>query len=291
MAEKHLYFCNILVSRWVNALQTKGLRLQHSLQSGMDQSSDQSSVQSNAQSYSESNSFTSMNSSPVQPNGQGSGIPKLPIKSILVVKWDEIGDMAAAVHVFGTLKSAYPEAELHVLCKPFVSTLIAGDPAIDKVFTNIADWQQRYDVVVELRGTWQTLWKSLSRRTMPKYRVDRGWVQAGATATTPPVVSAVPINQVSITGRLRLDSSLPRGSFFALPGKGEGLVSELNAQSQLDTEKFYIDLLSGSDTSLTPEVTAQLPELSDGPHMAYALQWIFFAGLVIYGRILIRRTR
>jgi surfeit locus 1 family protein len=121
--------------------------------------------------------------------------------------------------------------------------------------------------------------------------VDRGWVEAGATATTPPIVTALPHAEVSITGRLRLDSSLPRGSFFALPGKGEGLVSELNAQSQLDTEKFYIDLLSGSDSSLTPEVTAQLPELSDGPHMAYALQWIFFGGLVIYGRILIRRTR
>jgi surfeit locus 1 family protein len=121
--------------------------------------------------------------------------------------------------------------------------------------------------------------------------VDRGWVKAGATATTPPIVTELPQGQVSITGRLRLDSSLPRGSFFALPGKGDGLVSELNAQSQLDTEKFYIDLLSGSDTSLTPEVTAQLPELSDGPHMAYALQWIFFGGLVIYGRILIRRSR
>ena len=121
--------------------------------------------------------------------------------------------------------------------------------------------------------------------------VDRGWVEAGATATTPPVVTTLPQGEVSITGRLRLDSSLPRGSFFALPSKGEGLVSELNAQSQLDTEKFYIDLLSGSDASLTPEVTAQLPELSDGPHMAYALQWIFFGGLVIYGRILIRRTR
>jgi ADP-heptose:LPS heptosyltransferase len=95
----------------------------------------------------------------------------------LVVKWDEIGDMAAAVQVFGTLKSACPEAELHVLCKPFVSTLIAGDPAIDKVITNIEDWQQRYDVVVELRGTWQTLRKSLSLLTMPKYRVDRGWVR------------------------------------------------------------------------------------------------------------------
>jgi cytochrome oxidase assembly protein ShyY1 len=133
-----------------------------------------------------------------------------------------------------------------------------------------------------------TLFRSNNNKS---FWVDRGWVQAGATATTPPVVTAVPIDQVSITGRLRLDSSLPRGSFFALPGKGQGLVSELNAQSQLNTEKFYIDLLSGSDASLTPEVTAQLPELSDGPHMAYALQWIFFGGLVIYGRILIRRTR
>jgi len=133
-----------------------------------------------------------------------------------------------------------------------------------------------------------TLFRSTAKQS---FWVDRGWVEAGATATTPPVVTPLPQGVVSITGRLRLDSSLPRGSFFALPGKGKGLVSELNAQSQLNTEKFYIDLLSGSDTSLTPEVTAQLPELSDGPHMAYDLQWMFFGGLVIYGRILIRRTR
>jgi surfeit locus 1 family protein len=133
-----------------------------------------------------------------------------------------------------------------------------------------------------------TLFSSIENKS---FWVDRGWVQAGATATTPPVVTALLQGEVSITGRLRLDSSLPRGSFFALPGKGQGLVSELNAQSQLNTEKFYIDLLSGSDNSLTPEVPAQLPELSDGPHMAYALQWLFFGGLVIYGRILIRRTR
>ena len=127
--------------------------------------------------------------------------------------------------------------------------------------------------------------------TGEKFWVDRGWVQAGATATTPPVITRVPNSEVSITGRFRLDSSLPRGSFFALPGSGEGLVSELNAQSQLDTEKFYIDLLSGSDPSLTPDVPAQLPSLSDGPHMAYALQWLFFGGLAVYGRFLIRRSR
>ena len=116
-------------------------------------------------------------------------------------------------------------------------------------------------------------------------------MQAGATATTPPVVSKVPDGEVSISGRFRLDSSLPRGSFFALPASGEGLVAQLNAQSQQDTEKFYINLLSGSDPSLTPAAPAQLPPLSDGPHTAYALQWLIFGGLIIYGRILIRRTR
>ena len=124
-----------------------------------------------------------------------------------------------------------------------------------------------------------------------KFWVDRGWVKAGANATIAPAIIPPPTNEVSITGRLRLDSSLPHGSFFAIPSTGNGLIAKLNAQSQLNTQNYYVDLLSGSQKSLTPVVSAQLPELSDGPHMAYALQWIFFAGLVIYGRILIRRTR
>ena len=187
MSEKWLYFYNILVSRWVNALGPGGLRLNSgfgssvsvggSASGAINSGVDHSAVPINSHSSQESNSSTLKTSSPGQTNGQGGNSSKLVIKSILVVKWDEIGDMAAAIHVFGTLKSAHPEAELHVLCKPFVSTLIAGDPAIDKVITNVEDWQQRYDVVVELRGTWQTLRKSLSLRTMPKYRVDRGWAR------------------------------------------------------------------------------------------------------------------
>jgi len=122
--------------------------------------------------------------------------------------------------------------------------------------------------------------------------VDCGWVKAGESATTQPVLPELPTGQVDITGRLRLDSSLPQGSFFAVPSnKSDGLISKANAQSgtTASLSTFYIDLLSGSQSSLTPEVSAQLPELSDGPHMAYALQWLFFGGLVVYGRFLIRR--
>jgi surfeit locus 1 family protein len=124
-----------------------------------------------------------------------------------------------------------------------------------------------------------------------KFWVDRGWLVAGKDALTAPVIPATPAGQVEVSGRLRLDSSLPRGSFFALPANGIGLISKWNAQNEVATEGFYLDLLDGSTSELTPSVAAQLPELSDGPHMAYALQWVFFAGLVGYGRILIRRSR
>lgn len=119
--------------------------------------------------------------------------------------------------------------------------------------------------------------------------VDRGWVKAGKDATTAPEVTAPPLGDVSITARLRLDRSLPQGAFFALPESGGGMISKLNAQADSNSEGFYLDLLSGSVPSLTPSAPAQVPELSDGPHLAYSLQWIFFAGLIIYGRILIRR--
>jgi len=120
--------------------------------------------------------------------------------------------------------------------------------------------------------------------------VDRGWVAAGASATVVPETPEVPTGLVTITARLRLDSSLPSGSFFALPlNRDEDLVSKLNAQSGLASENYYLDLISGSVASLTPAAPAEIPSLSDGPHLAYAVQWILFAGLVVYGRYLIRK--
>jgi cytochrome oxidase assembly protein ShyY1 len=121
--------------------------------------------------------------------------------------------------------------------------------------------------------------------------VDRGWIKAGSDATIPPQLQPTNENEITINGRLRLDSSLPQGKFFAVSNDSErNLVSELDARQGIQTEEFYIDLISATDSSMNPDVAVELPELSDGPHMAYALQWVFFAGLVIYGRRLIRRS-
>jgi len=124
-----------------------------------------------------------------------------------------------------------------------------------------------------------------------KIWVDRGWIKAGSNATIPPQLQQTSDESVRITGRLRLDSSLPQGKFFAVANNAQrDLVSQLDARKGFQTEDFYIDLISVSDTAMNPDVPVELPELSDGPHMAYALQWIFFAALVSYGRRLIRKT-
>ncbi|MFZ3021071.1 MAG: SURF1 family protein, partial [Candidatus Nanopelagicaceae bacterium] len=135
-----------------------------------------------------------------------------------------------------------------------------------------------------------TLFTDTARRS---FWVDRGWIAPGKSATVTPKLPPTSVTTVSITGRIRLDRSLPQGSFFAISSGSNNLIEKWNMQSgsRVQTENFYVDLLSSSDSIMTPKVPVELPELSDGPHMAYALQWVFFAGLVVYGRLLLRRAR
>lgn len=142
--------------------------------------------------------------------------------------------------------------------------------------------RNRYNADGKYGYEYLTLFKSGNKQ----FWIDRGWVQAGERASDRPKIPSTPTNEIELTGRLRLDSSLPRGSFFALPASGN-LISSWNLRSKVNTEPFYIDLIGGA--GLAPDTPAELPELSDGPHMAYALQWLFFAGLIAYGRVLIRR--
>lgn len=94
---------------------------------------------------------------------------------ILCVKWDEIGDMLVCTHVFEALKKRHPQAELHVLCKPFVASLLEQNPHVDRVLTETSDWNSRYDWVLELRGNWATFWRSF--RYWPARRSERGSVR------------------------------------------------------------------------------------------------------------------
>lgn len=105
------------------------------------------------------------------------------MESILVVKLDEIGDMAVSVHVFAFLKKQYPNAKITLLCKPFVKSLIQNDPNIDFVITELADLKSKFDIWVELRGNWKTFFMSLLH--CRKFRADRGTVRFAQRGNQP----------------------------------------------------------------------------------------------------------
>ncbi|MBL7838226.1 MAG: glycosyltransferase family 9 protein [Bacteroidetes bacterium] len=97
------------------------------------------------------------------------------IRDILVIKWDEIGDMVVATHVFEMLKQKYPQAKIHLICKPFVKPLIAHDPHIDYIATTLHAYNRKFDAVIVLRGTWTTWLKTFKYR--PVNRVSRAVVR------------------------------------------------------------------------------------------------------------------
>ncbi len=117
--------------------------------------------------------------------------------------------------------------------------------------------------------------------------IDRGWVKAGASATTPPEIVPVPTGSVDLLVRYRSDAldAKIKGSFFAT-GSGDSELRKWNQEAAVDSESFYFDLIGGD---FIPDVPTALPALSDGPHLAYAIQWWFFSALVIFGRFLIAR--
>lgn len=99
----------------------------------------------------------------------------LSINRILIFKEDEIGDLCYSLHVFTMLKKQYPNAEITLLCKPFAVSLTKTNPNLHLVTSNYTELSGTYDVIVDLRGTWKSLWFALKNR--PKFRVDRGTIR------------------------------------------------------------------------------------------------------------------
>ncbi|MFM8752863.1 MAG: SURF1 family protein [Actinomycetota bacterium] len=124
-----------------------------------------------------------------------------------------------------------------------------------------------------------------------KYWVDRGWVIAGKDAKTPPEVVPVTNQSLEITGYARVENieSQVRGSVIALPGKASSQLQGWDVQQAIQTQPIYFDLISVSIPSFNPAVPTSLPELSDGPHLAYSFQWALFIFLVAFAWYLVIR--
>jgi cytochrome oxidase assembly protein ShyY1 len=114
--------------------------------------------------------------------------------------------------------------------------------------------------------------------TLGQIWIDRGWVKAGKDAKTAPAVPVASQENDLIEVRLRSEfiSTHPAGTLFAMPAKKNV------------SQTIYFDLLDGKINK--PLTSIDLPELSTGPHFAYALQWLFFGVMILFGAFLIQRS-
>jgi cytochrome oxidase assembly protein ShyY1 len=123
--------------------------------------------------------------------------------------------------------------------------------------------------------------------------VDRGWIPFDADTVAPVEgASAAPSGHVTVTGVL-IPSEEEDGAFDDAQDRIRSIdIEQIGDRFGLDLEPGYL-LLSRQ----SPEqpgglpVPAALPELSEGPHLSYAIQWFSFATIAIVGSlVLLRRS-
>ncbi len=100
---------------------------------------------------------------------------KLLFENILFIKDDEIGDLCYSIPVFAMMKKQFPNAKTTLLCKPFAKALVIADPNLDQVITDWSELTGKYDLLIELRGTWKS--NGYALKYLPKFRLDRGSVK------------------------------------------------------------------------------------------------------------------
>jgi cytochrome oxidase assembly protein ShyY1 len=113
--------------------------------------------------------------------------------------------------------------------------------------------------------------------------VDRGWVAtANQGLTDPSQVPAPPSGTVTITGNVRQDAG---GSAAEVVDNSTRAISSARIQPAIGIPVYggFVDLATEKPTAATPLAPAGLPDLSNGPHFFYALQWWFFGLLAIFG--------
>lgn len=103
---------------------------------------------------------------------------------------------------------------------------------------------------------------------------------------------AAPSGTVEIVGRLRPSARRYTGQ---LSDAAEGVLTEAQRvdiprlQAQLDgpAVPMYVELVTSTPAEATPyPQPVLLPELTEGPHLSYAVQWFIFSAAVVVGWVL-----
>lgn len=112
--------------------------------------------------------------------------------------------------------------------------------------------------------------------------VDRGWFGTDNRGASSADVPAPPEGEVTITGWVRRDGV---GSSTRVADQSTRAINSEAIGEALDREVVggFLDLRSESPEPAVALEPVEMPELDEGPHFFYGLQWWFFGALAIFG--------
>lgn len=112
--------------------------------------------------------------------------------------------------------------------------------------------------------------------------VDRGWWQTANRGEIPEDVPEPPSGEVEVLGRVRADAT---GDATRVSNQGTRAISSVEIGEALgrDTLGGFVELVEETPEPQQPLTLPDEPELDEGPHFFYGLQWWFFGALAIFG--------
>lgn len=112
--------------------------------------------------------------------------------------------------------------------------------------------------------------------------VDRGWMSTGNTGAVPSDLPAPPQGRVQVVGWVRADAT---GRGIEVEDGSTRSISSRTIGETLDHPVFrgYVDAETESPAPAEELVRAEKPDLGNGPHFFYGLQWWFFGVLAVGG--------
>ncbi len=116
----------------------------------------------------------------------------------------------------------------------------------------------------------------------PLLLVDRGWLRTENAGNASPDLPAPPSGEVTVVGWVRADAT---GDSTAVDSASTRAISSRAIGATLERPVYggFVDLVSETPEPAEPLSLADAPDLSEGPHFFYGLQWWFFAALGIFG--------
>jgi cytochrome oxidase assembly protein ShyY1 len=122
--------------------------------------------------------------------------------------------------------------------------------------------------------------------------VNRGWTAAANSAIDSPVVAQVPVGTIEVLGRVRDVQDRIKAAPTDLPdGQIDRIIPMEIVNGSQTLSNAYVEMTASRPESKTSEIrTLPEPEVTEGAHRSYALQWLFFEIMTVIAWIILVRN-